>query len=434
MQGNSARGIYLTPEKPLSLESVDSDLFSAILSGEVEFVRSRFRGSDRTSDAEAVLMIRARRAEEEKAYSKHIAAEAYAQSQEDPAKSKAGYSFFGGMSYAAYMQNMSRPESGTPEGDRDRDLFGGFLLGGQYVDAYGGKYDAYGYQYSNGNYKTVAGDLFDMAKGTITLASSGAVIALAPALATEGANVLRISSAIADEIERAFADQEKAAKPASLAGKIIGAAADAINPVANALEVGAPTAPYTSTPTDLVAGAASAIAPVAGANAEMAMATASNVAAFAVASTGVSKSIGDAFAADESFRAAASFEEGGALNRMEKHAPLKEHHIHLGERYLWRHMNAGMTGAKAAELTHEEKKELHAAVKAHVAQHTGGVVTSLLQNPLMAVNATTAIRQAKEAFDRGDADFLRGIAGKAVGAPEAGSCALNLGKKPAFKI
>lgn len=417
-----SKGIYLTAEKPLDLGSVDSDLFSAILAGEVEFVRSRFRGNDRMSDAEAILMIRTRRAEEEKAYTKEYAAAQFEQAQEDPSK-KIGAAFFGGMTYDAYMRNMSRPEKGENRaGVPEADLFGGYFMPNGYRDAYGGTYDSYGYTFANGNYKTIAGDLFDMAKGTITLASGGAVIPLMAGLEKEGASVLKMGVQVADAFDDVFAQIEKemAGDTPSLAGSLLNKAADigggdAIKPSANALEVGAP-----------VAGAA-AMATTAGISA-MAMETAAPVAAAAVA-----HAMGNAFEMDEASRAAASFEEGGALSRMGRKRSLKPHEVQLAQKFVFQNLKDGVPHDEACKLKHHQHKELEKIVRDEVKKHSGNVMEHLTA-PEKAMMVSTALTTAKQSIYSGTAESIESIVGKIVGAPEAGAVSLNLGKKPAFKL
>ena len=416
-----SKGMYLTPEKPLDLGSVDSDLFSAILAGEVEFVRSRFRGNDRMSDAEAVLMIRTRRAEEEKAYTKEIAASQFEQAQEDPAK-KIGAAFFGGMTYDAYMRNMSRPDKGDNRaGVPEADLFGGFIVPNGYRDAFGGTYDSYGYTFANGNYKTIAGDLFDMAKGTITLASGGTVIPLMAGLEKEGASVLKMGVQVADAFDNVFAQIEKEMTDTpSLAGSLLNKSVDIpggdnIRPSANALEVGAPVA-------------TAAMATTAGISA-MAMETAAPVAAAAVA-----HAMGNAFEMDEASRAAASFEEGGALSRMGRKRGLRPVEAQLAQKFVFQNLKDGVPHDEACKLRHHQHKELEKMVRDEVKKHNGGQVMEHLTSPEKAIMASTSLTAAKQAIYGGTAESLQDIIGKIVGAPEAGSTVLNLGKKPAFKL
>lgn len=416
-----SKGIYLTANKPLDLGSVDSDLFSAILAGEVEFVRSRFRGNDRMSDAEAILMIRTRRAEEEKVYAKEFAAAQFEQAQEDPSK-KIGAAFFGGMTYDAYMRNMSRPDKGENRvGVKEADLFGGYFMPNGYRDAFGGTYDSYGYTFANGNYKTIAGDLFDMAKGTITLASGGTVIPLMAGLEKEGASVLKMGVQVADAFDNVFAQIEKEMTDTpSLAGSLLSKAADisggdAIKPSASAMDVGAP-----------VAGAA-AMATTAGISA-MAMETAAPVAAAAVA-----HAMGNAFEMDEASRAAASFEEGGALSRMGRKRGLKAAEVQLAQKFVFQNLKDGVPHDEACKLRTHQHKELEKMVRDEVKKHSGNVMEHLTA-PEKAMMVSTALTTAKQAIYGGTAESVESIIGKIVGAPEAGAVSLNLGKKPGLKL
>lgn len=420
-----SKGIYLTADKPLDLNSVDSDLFSAILAGEVEFVRSRFRGNDRMSDAEAILMIRTRRAEEEKAYSKEVAASQFQQEQEDPAK-KIGAAFFGGMTYDAYMRNMSRPEKGeNREGVQEADLFGGYIMPNGYRDAFGGTYDKYGYTFANGNYKTIAGDLFDMAKGTITLASGGAVIPLMAGLEKEGASVLQMGVQVADAFDNIIAKIENGEiEIPTVAGNILKTAADIpsgddIKPSANALEVGAP-----------VAGAAAmaAMATTSGISA-MAAETAAPVAASAVAST-----MDSAFQMDEASRAAASFEEGGALTRMGRKRGLKPHEAMLAQKFVFQNLRDGVPHNEACKLKHHQHKELEKMVIEEAKKNLAGQVMENMTAPEKALLVSTAISATKQAIYSGSAESIESIVGKIVGGPQTASVALNLGKKPSFTL
>lgn len=419
-QAPASKGIFISANKPLDLGSVDSDLFSAILSGEVEFVRSRFRGNDRMSDAEAILMIRTRRAEEEKVHAKHVAASQFEQAQEDPSK-KIGAAFFGGMTYDAFMRNQSRPDDGkTRQGVQEADLFGGFIMAnGNYRDAFGGTYDQYGYEYANGNYKSASGDFFDMAKGVITLADGVSVIPLMAGLEKDGASVLKmteqVKAEIAQTMDNLFSEGSELGERVSLAGKLISNAAepasDDIKPSANALEVGAPTA---ST-------AAAAMA----ASTPTGMAGIAEASAQKIAQSASAAAMGDAFAQDEAFRAAASFDEGAAVCRLKHNGKTHEEHVKIAQMYVWRNKQAGMDHEHMGQMTHEQRKELRELVKGHAQ----GVVESILNDKTNTLNVSTALQTARDSFL--DNDDLKKMIGKIVGAPEAGSTTLNLGKKPA---
>jgi hypothetical protein len=418
-QEPASKGVYLTPEKPLDLGSVDSDLFSAILSGEVEFVRSRFRGNDRMSDAEAILMIRTRRAEEEKVHAKQVAASQFEHAQEDPSK-KVGAAFFGGMTYDSYMRNMSRPDDGkTRQGVQEADLFGGFIMAnGNYRDAFGGTYDQYGYEYANGNYKSASGDLFDMAKGIITLADGVSVVPLMAGLEKDGASVLKmteqVKAEIAQTMDNLFSEGSELGERVSLAGKLVNTAGtpsgDDIKPSASALEAGAP---------------------VTGAAVMAASATPTGMAAIAessaqkVAVSAVAAAMGDEFAKDEAFRAAASFDEGAAVCRLKHNGKSHVDHVHIAQMYVWRNKQAGMDHENMGQMTHEQRKELRDLVKGHAQ----GVVESILNDKTNMMNVSTALQTARDSFL--DNDDVKKMIGKIVGTPEAGSVTLNLGKKPA---
>lgn len=418
-QAPASKGIFISADKPLDLGSVDSDLFSAILSGEVEFVRSRFRGNDRMSDAEAILMIRTRRAEEEKVHAKHVAASQFEQAQEDPSK-KIGAAFFGGMTYDAFMRNQSRPDDGkTRQGVQEADLFGGFIMAnGNYRDAFGGTYDQYGYEYANGNYKSASGDFFDMAKGVITLADGVSVIPLMAGLEKDGASVLQmteqVKAEIAQTMDNLFSEGSELGERVSLAGKLISNAAepasDDIKPSANALEVGAPTG--------TAAAAMAASTPVG-------MAGIAEASAQKIAQSASAAAMGDAFAQDEAFRAAASFDEGAAVCRLKHNGKTHEEHVKIAQMYVWRNKQAGMDHEHMGQMTHEQRKELRELVKGHAQ----GVVESILNDKTNTLNVTTALQTARDSFL--DNDDLKKMIGKIVGAPEAGSTTLNLGKKPA---
>lgn len=423
-QAPAAKGIFISPNKPLDLGSVDSDLFSAILSGEVEFVRSRFRGNDRMSDAEAILMIRTRRAEEEKVYAKHVAAEHYKEEQQDPSK-KIGAAFFGGMTYDAYMRNQSRPDNGqNRQGVPEADLFGGYIMPNGYRDAFGGTYDQYGYTYANGNYKTVAGDFFDMAKGTITLASGGAVIPLMAGLEKEGASVLQMGVQVADAFDNIIAKIENGEiEIPTVAGNILKNAADIpadgdIKPSANALEVGAPVA----------TGGAAAMSTASGISA-MAAETAAPVAASAVAST-----MESAFEMDEASRAAASFEEGGALTRMGRKRGLKPHEAMLAQKFVFQNMKDGVPHSEACKLKHHQHKELERMVIEEAKKNLAGQVMENMTAPEKALLVSSAISATKQAIYSGTAESIESIVGKIVSGPQTASTALNLGKKPSFTL
>lgn len=416
----ASKGIYISAEKPLDLGSVDSDLFSAILSGEVEFVRSRFRGNDRMSDAEAILMIRTRRAEEEKVHAKHVAASQFEQAQEDPSK-KVGAAFFGGMTYDAFMRNQSRPDNGqTRQGVQDADLFGGFIMAnGNYRDAFGGTYDQYGYEYANGNYKSASGDFFDMAKGVITLADGVSVIPLMAGLEKDGASVLQmteqVKAEIAQTMDNLFSEGSDLGERVSLAGKLINNAADTAGdtkPQASALETGAP-----------VAGAAAMA--MAASSTPTGMAAIAESSAQKVAVNAVAAAMGDEFAKDEAFRAAASFDEGAAVCRLKHNGKSHMDHVHIAQMYVWRNKQAGMDHDNMGKMTHEQRKELHDLVKGHAQ----GVVESILNDKTNTLNVSTALQTARDSFL--DNDEVKKMIGKIVGAPEAGSTTLNLGKKPA---
>ncbi len=422
-QEPASKGIFISADKPLDLGSVDSDLFSAILSGDVEFVRSRFRGNDRMSDAEAILMIRTRRAEEEKVHAKQVATSQFETAQEDPSK-KVGAAFFGGMTYDAFMRNQSRPDNGeTRQGVQEADLFGGYIMGGTYRDAFGGTYDQYGYEYANGNYKSASGDLFDMAKGIITLADGVSVIPLMAGLEKDGASVLKmteqVKELINDEINKAFSAQEDVVDRVSLAGSLVSKSDDpsGIKPSANALEVGAPV--ISGGVAVIGGGVAAASATTTGISA-MAEASAQRVAADSVASA-----MGNAFEKDEAFRAAASFNEGAAVCRLKHNGTSKAEHVHIAQMYVWRNKQAGMDHENMGKMTHEQRKELRDLVKGH----TNGVVESILNNNAGTMNVSTAIQTSRDTFL--DNDDVKKMIGKIVGTQEAGSTTLNLGKKPA---
>lgn len=418
-QAPASKGIFISADKPLDLGTVDSDLFSAILSGEVEFVRSRFRGNDRMSDAEAILMIRTRRAEEEKVHAKHVAASQFEQAQEDPSK-KIGAAFFGGMTYDAFMRNQSRPDDGkTRQGVQEADLFGGFIMAnGNYRDAFGGTYDQYGYEYANGNYKSASGDFFDMAKGVITLADGVSVIPLMAGLEKDGASVLQmneqVKAEIAQTMDNLFSEGSELGERVSLAGKLISNAAepasDDIKPSANALEVGAPTG--------TAAAAMAASTPVG-------MAGIAEASAQKIAQSASAAAMGDAFAQDEAFRAAASFDEGAAVCRLKHNGKTHEEHVKIAQMYVWRNKQAGMDHEHMGKMTHEQRKELRELVKGHAQ----GVVESILNDKTNTLNVSTALQTARDSFL--DNDEVKKMIGKIVGAPEAGSTTLNLGKKPA---
>lgn len=420
-QAPAAKGIYISADKPLDLGSVDSDLFSAILSGEVEFVRSRFRGNDRMSDAEAILMIRTRRAEEEKTHAKQVAASQFEQAQEDPSK-KVGAAFFGGMTYDAYMRNLSRPDDGkTRQGVQEADLFGGYIMAnGNYRDAFGGTYDQYGYEYANGNYKSASGDFFDMAKGVITLADGVSVIPLMAGLEKDGASVLQmteqVKAEIAQTMDNLFSEGSELGERVSLAGKLINNAAtpasDDIKPSANALDVGAPVA------------GAGAMA-IAASSTPTGMGAIAESSAQKVAVNAVAAAMGDEFAKDEAFRAAASFDEGAAVCRLKHNGKSHEEHVKIAQMYVWRNKQAGMDHEHMGKMTHEQRKELRDLVKGHAQ----GVVESILNDKTNTLNVSTALQTARDSFL--DNDEVKKMIGKIVGAPEAGSTTLNLGKKPA---
>ncbi|MDI1226096.1 MAG: hypothetical protein PSY14_00225 [bacterium] len=417
-QAAASKGIFISPDKPLDLGSVDSDLFSAILSGEVEFVRSRFRGNDRMSDAEAILMIRTRRAEEEKVYAKHVAAEHYQQEQEDPSK-KVGAAFFGGMTYDAYMRNQSRPADGnTRQGIPEADLFGGYYMSGRYFDAYGGAYDQHGYQFANGNYKTAAGDLFDMAKGVITLLD-GREIKLAPEVAKDGRAVLIMEKSVMDiaidEFDQIQAKIAAGLSTTSLEGKLLNTGDDA-KPSANALEVGAPTATATS-----------------GGIAAAAMHVAAPAAAAAVAGIPSTTDMNAAFANDEAFRAAASYEEGGGLSRMKKDRPASEVGLRMAAKFIFENKVNGHTGDEMCHLHKHQEHRVRQAVRDSVKSHSKNMVEKLNVHDQI-TQASTALSSARAGFYNGTEDSVKAIIGNVMGDNKAGSIPFNLGKKPEFKL
>lgn len=414
-----SKGMYLTPEKPLDLSSVDSDLFSAILSGEVEFVRSRFRGNDRMSDAEAVLMIRTRRAEEEKSYAKHVAAEHYQQEQEDPAK-KIGTAFFGGMTYDAFMRNMSRPDNGqTRQGIPEADMFGGYIMGARYFDAYGGAYDQHGYQFANGNYKTAAGDLFDMAKGIITLLD-GREIKLAPEIAKNGREVMIMEKTLMDiaidEFDQLQAKTANDLETPSLKGSLMNTGEDA-KPSANALDVGAPTGAAMATTSGIAAAALHVAAPAA-------------VAAVAGTSTSAID-MNAAFANDEAFRAAASYEEGGGLSRMNKGRPGSEVGMRMAAVFVFENAAAGHTGD---ELCHVHKHQEHRVRQAVRDSYKGRKVMEKLNDHNHMNNSSTALSGARADFYAGTADSVKAIIGNVMSDNKVGSIPLYHSNKPNFSL
>lgn len=416
-QAPASKGIFISADKPLDLGSVDSDLFSAILSGEVEFVRSRFRGNDRMSDAEAILMIRTRRAEEEKVHAKHVAAEHYKEEQEDPSK-KIGAAFFGGMTYDAFMRNQSRPDDGkVRQGVPEADLFGGYYMSGRYFDAYGGAYDQHGYQYANGNYKTAVGDFFDMAKGVITLLD-GREIKLAPAIAKNGREVLIMEKNLMDIAQDEFdliqaQVAEKLATP-SLAGKLLNTGDDA-KPSANALEVGAPVA--TAANSGIAAAAMNVAAPAA-----------------AAAVAGLSSNaidMNEAFANDEAFRAAASYEEGGGLSRMKKGRPGSEVGIRMAAVFVFENLQNGHSGD---ELCHVHKHQEHRVRQAVRDSVKGRQVMEKLHDHNHVNNASTALSGARADFYAGTTEGVKAIIGNVMGENKVGSIATYTAKKPNFTV
>ncbi len=420
-QAPAAKGIFISPDKPLDLGSVDSDLFSAILSGEVEFVRSRFRGNDRMSDAEAILMIRTRRAEEEKVYAKHVAAEHYQQEQEDPSK-KIGTAFFGGMTYDAFMRNQSRPDNGqNRQGIPEADLFGGYIMAGRYFDAYGGAYDQHGYQYANGNYKTAAGDLFDMAKGIITLLD-GREIKLAPEIAKNGREVMiaekNVMDIVIDEFDKLQARIAAEVATPSLDGKLLNTGDDG-KPSANALEVGAPTA-------------ASAMAATTGGIAAAALHVAAPAATAAVAGTSTSAmDMNAAFANDEAFRAAASYEEGGGLSRMNKGRPGSAVGMYLAQALVIENSRAGHSGEDLCKVHDHQEHRLRQAVRD---SYKGHKVMKKLHDHEHVTNSSTALSGARADFYAGTADSVKAIIGNVMGDNKAGSIPTYTAKKPNFTV
>jgi hypothetical protein len=211
--------------KSSGLESLDADLYAAVMAGDEAHVRARLGNPDRPlSEAEALLLIRTREREEEisekiavaEKLPEHkvtkeapIAAELPAADEIEPVIIPAGTDEYGG--------RFEREEA-------------------RYYDRHGGVYDLHGYQSADGSYRTAAGDVYDKATHTIRLAKGGAAEALPLELLGNGADLLRLAiriREIRDEVHaekralRAAAEKQAAEAAAQNAARIVSGAAQA---------------------------------------------------------------------------------------------------------------------------------------------------------------------------------------------------------------
>lgn len=207
-----------------TLDSVDSELFSAMMTGNEQLIRSRFAANPdhRLSEAEMAILVQTRHMEEVNTYKALEEAEDKKHLLHEEEKAESEFIIL-----SRFMERADQEESGEPKKDPYAvDDYGGHLdKDGNYYDRFGGHYDTTGYEFKDGSYTSITGDHFDAKTCKIT-DIHGCTRELPPGLdnAEDAKKVMKADAVIsADDAKVKLQDPSKidAAKAATAPGAAV---------------------------------------------------------------------------------------------------------------------------------------------------------------------------------------------------------------------
>jgi hypothetical protein len=180
----AADPIIVPVKKPLSLETAGSELYAAIMNGEIHNVRGQLAHGDKVTEAEATMLIRARDKAREKG------AKRGAMIREcDTAKTKKKKS---GELFYKYLADKTPIVART---GRSPARPGTIATGSVSIDGLGGRYTSGGYEMADGSYLSTSGEFYNAISNTLTLAN-GTSYKMAEDLPVNVASVIRLAQKV----------------------------------------------------------------------------------------------------------------------------------------------------------------------------------------------------------------------------------------------
>lgn len=209
---------------PITFEKLDDDLYAAIQAGDEVHVRARLGSSDKPlTEAEAIILIRTREKEEERAYERMLEAMDADDGDDDNDDLVTGMFFNEPTHHASHAALLGVDAYG---GRYDRKK-------ARYHDRFGGTYDITGYRAPDGSYTTAAGDHFVASAGAVRLAIGGPDALVPENLILFGEDIMKVALQIA-EIRDAARGERLAVLGADAAAGGPEVAAQIINTIAYA--------------------------------------------------------------------------------------------------------------------------------------------------------------------------------------------------------
>lgn len=179
----AADPIIVQPKKPLSLETAGSELYAAIMNGEIHNVRRQLAHGDKMTEAEATMMIRARnKAREKGAKRGYMARECETTQRKKKKSGEVFYKYLADKTTAARMGRGLRGLGPAPNG---------VIV----TDSFGGRYTAGGYELPDGSFLSTSGEFFNALNKTLTL-SDGKAYKIAEDLPVSMASVVRLAQQV----------------------------------------------------------------------------------------------------------------------------------------------------------------------------------------------------------------------------------------------
>jgi hypothetical protein len=173
--------VNLKNPKPLSLDTAGSELYAAVMNGEVQTVRGQLRHGDKMSEGEAVMMIRAINKAREKGNSRRRKdADGHAQR----VRTKKKYA------EAALFKPARLTSGASKTASKSLTTSTASKAGYFFNDSFGGRYDGAGYEMADGSYRMTGGEFYNATDNVLTL-KDGKTFKLASDLRDDAASIMR---------------------------------------------------------------------------------------------------------------------------------------------------------------------------------------------------------------------------------------------------
>ena len=224
--------VRLRASGPITFERLDDDLFAAVQAGDLVHVRARLGGSDKPlTEAEEIILVRARQNEDELAYERLMEALDLDDADDDDDE-PAVLSFSEHAHHVSHAAMLLGVDAYGGRYDRKKS---------RYQDRFGGTYDLSGYRAEDGSYKTSAGDWYNANTHTVRLAIGGPEERLPENLIDMGEDIIRVALQVAEIRNGARAERMAVAQDIP-AATVASDAADAAATVVRNAAAAAPVA------------------------------------------------------------------------------------------------------------------------------------------------------------------------------------------------